>query len=270
MNKLVKRVVASVAAVMMLGAPVSALALELPAYVVIRGDAEGGVDGIPPMYQIVYYHTGLASASFWPTMVSVGTFYINEVWVTGERTEMHSQYYSAGSQFVVMSIPTRSHPDGTAILYGSVRFSDVWTLTEPRTSRDVYGILLDLASPHPSGLDRSNPEAQEAIINADFSAFATRQITPAAPAPTPVAVTAPAGRPTPLADLHAGNFPVGSTQTVDYANALNVRRGAGVSHPAFNHLLRGDEITVLEFRGGWVRIDTNFGEGWIFAGYLRR
>jgi hypothetical protein len=78
------------------------------------------------------------------------------------------------------------------------------------------------------------------------------------------------GAPTPFAQLHAANFPVGSQQTVDYCFFLNVRRGAGVNHAAFSHLARGDVITVQEFRGGWVRIDTANGQGWIYAGYLRR
>ena len=78
------------------------------------------------------------------------------------------------------------------------------------------------------------------------------------------------GSPTPVSQLSAAMFPVGSFQTVDYAHFLNVRRGPGVNHAAFNHLARGDVITVLEYRGGWVRVDTNRGQGWIFAGYLRR
>jgi hypothetical protein len=43
-----------------------------------------------------------------------------------------------------------------------------------------------------------------------------------------------------------------------------------MSHGAFTHLARGDVIIALEFRGGWVRINTDRGDGWIFAGYLRR
>jgi len=78
------------------------------------------------------------------------------------------------------------------------------------------------------------------------------------------------GARTPHAQLRAENFPVGSTQVVDYAFFLNVRRGPGTSHVAFNHLSRGAEITVLEFRSGWVRINTAHGDGWIYAGYLRR
>ncbi|MCL2378108.1 MAG: SH3 domain-containing protein [Defluviitaleaceae bacterium] len=77
-------------------------------------------------------------------------------------------------------------------------------------------------------------------------------------------------RPTPVNQLHAGMFPVGSRQRVDYASALNVRRGPGVRYDAFNHLTRGAYVYILEFRGGWARVNTNHGEGWIFTGYLSR
>ena len=84
-------------------------------------------------------------------------------------------------------------------------------------------------------------------------------------------VSAPGlGARTPHNQLRAENFPNGSTQTVDYAHFLNVRRGPGVSHAAFTHLARGATVTVLEFRHGWVRINTAHGEGWIYAAYLRR
>ena len=84
--------------------------------------------------------------------------------------------------------------------------------------------------------------------------------------------TAPGGlgRPTPFAQLRAENFPVGSSQTVDYCHFLNVRRGPGTNHGAFTHLARGDVIIVQEFRQGWVQINTDRGTGWIYAGYLRR
>ena len=78
------------------------------------------------------------------------------------------------------------------------------------------------------------------------------------------------GSPTPFAQLRAENFPNGSQQTVDYAHFLNVRRGAGVSHAAFTYLSRGTVVTVLEFRNGWVRVNTDRGEGWISAAFLRR
>ena len=77
-------------------------------------------------------------------------------------------------------------------------------------------------------------------------------------------------RPTPVNQLHAGMFPTGSRQRVEYASALNVRRGPGIRYAAFNHLIRGTYVYILEFRGGWARVNTNHGEGWIFTGYLSR
>jgi len=75
---------------------------------------------------------------------------------------------------------------------------------------------------------------------------------------------------TPLAQLREEWFPAGSRQTVDYAHFLNVRKGPGRSHEAFSSLARGNVVTALEYRGGWIRISTDSGYGWIFAGYLRR
>ena len=84
-------------------------------------------------------------------------------------------------------------------------------------------------------------------------------------------VSAPGlGARTPHNQLRAENFPIGSEQIVDYAHFLNVRRGPGTSHAAFTHVARGNTVTVLEFRNGWVRINTARGEGWIYAAYLRR
>jgi len=109
-----------------------------------------------------------------------------------------------------------------------------------------------------------------------FSGFLSNDAVAAARASGNVATpgtSAPAtglGSPTPHAQLRPENFPDGSTHTVDYAFFLNVRRGPSTSHAAFTHLARGTEITVLEFRQGWVRVNTDQGEGWIYAGYLRR
>ena len=80
----------------------------------------------------------------------------------------------------------------------------------------------------------------------------------------------PLGSPTPVSEIHAEMFPAGSQQQIDYCHVLNVRSGPGTSHPAFTHLLRGDIVTVLDFSRGWVRIETPYGEGWIFAGFLSR
>jgi hypothetical protein len=75
---------------------------------------------------------------------------------------------------------------------------------------------------------------------------------------------------TPYNQLDPAWFPIGSTQTVDYESALNVRRGAGVNHTAFSHLLRGAEVTVLDYKWGWVQVETEHGTGWISAMYLHR
>jgi len=79
-----------------------------------------------------------------------------------------------------------------------------------------------------------------------------------------------AARPTPVDQIHAGMFPVGSEQRVEYASALNVRRGPHPRYAAFTHITRGTVVTVLEYRDKWVRISTSSGEGWIYAGYLSR
>jgi len=106
-----------------------------------------------------------------------------------------------------------------------------------------------------------------------FSGFLSNDAVVAARANATTPGTTPAtglGTPTPHAQLRVENFPNGSTHTVDYALFLNVRRGPGTSHAAFTNLARGTEITVLEFRQGWVRVNTPQGEGWIYAAYLRR
>ena len=63
--------------------------------------------------------------------------------------------------------------------------------------------------------------------------------------------------------IHSAN-----TATVTNAHFLNLRRGAGVSYNAFAVLSRGDEVTVLGRRGGWVNVETSRGTGWVFGRYL--
>ena len=77
-------------------------------------------------------------------------------------------------------------------------------------------------------------------------------------------------RPTPVDQIHADMFPVGSEQRIEYASALNVRRGPFPTYAAFTTLTRGTIVTVLEYRNKWVRVNTPSGEGWIYAGYLSR
>jgi len=78
------------------------------------------------------------------------------------------------------------------------------------------------------------------------------------------------GSPTPVADIHPDMFPIGSQQTVDYTSFLNVRGGPAVTYAAFGAIARGTVVTVLEYSQKWIRVDTVHGQGWIYAGYLRR
>ena len=59
-----------------------------------------------------------------------------------------------------------------------------------------------------------------------------------------------------------------NTATVTNAHFLNLRRGAGISYNAFAVLTRGDTVTVLGQRGGWVNVETDRGTGWVFGRYL--
>jgi len=59
-----------------------------------------------------------------------------------------------------------------------------------------------------------------------------------------------------------------NTATVYHAHFLNLRRGAGVSYQAFAVLARGETVTILGHRGGWVNVETASGTGWVFSRYL--
>lgn len=59
------------------------------------------------------------------------------------------------------------------------------------------------------------------------------------------------------------------TATVVNCNALNIRRGAGVSFEAFNHLVRGDVVKVLDKNGNWYKVESQKGVvGWAYGTYL--
>jgi len=58
------------------------------------------------------------------------------------------------------------------------------------------------------------------------------------------------------------------TAVVANCHFLYLRRGPGMSYSAFSHLVVGDVVTVLESRGGWHRVDTHRGIGWVFGRYL--
>ena len=88
---------------------------------------------------------------------------------------------------------------------------------------------------------------------------------------TSIAVLAVApGNPTPLDQIHAEMFPAGSQQRVDYTPAAFVRSGPFPDHAIVASLVRGADITVLEYRDKWVRVDTPSGQGWLYAGFLSR
>jgi len=62
--------------------------------------------------------------------------------------------------------------------------------------------------------------------------------------------------------------PVPAQNTALVIRDLNLRRGPGVSYEAFNHVLAGDTVVVLETRGTWVKVETDKGTGWVFGRYL--
>lgn len=69
-------------------------------------------------------------------------------------------------------------------------------------------------------------------------------------------------------ELEVAIEPSANTATVANCRYLHLRRGPGASYVAFNHLVVGDVVTVLEVRGGWVQVYTHRGTGWVFGRYL--
>ncbi|HRE47196.1 MAG TPA: PA14 domain-containing protein, partial [Aggregatilineales bacterium] len=64
----------------------------------------------------------------------------------------------------------------------------------------------------------------------------------------------------------------GTTAMVDFASALNVRIGPGVSYPRLTSIPRGTLMQLYERNadGSWVRMATQTGiAGWVYAPYLR-
>ena len=84
--------------------------------------------------------------------------------------------------------------------------------------------------------------------------------------PMPVTLTPPVAWQADPAITIEGPIPTQNTATV--IRDLNLRRGPGVSYEAFNHVLAGDTVVVLEIRGGWVKVETDRGTGWVFGRYL--
>jgi len=49
---------------------------------------------------------------------------------------------------------------------------------------------------------------------------------------------------------------------------LHIRTGPGAGYAAFNHLVVGDIVIVLEQVGDWTRVETDHGIGWVSSAYL--
>ena len=58
------------------------------------------------------------------------------------------------------------------------------------------------------------------------------------------------------------------TATVTNATWLNVRRGAGINFTAFAAIPRGYTATIIGQRGSWLQLQTRYGIGWSYMGYL--
>jgi len=58
------------------------------------------------------------------------------------------------------------------------------------------------------------------------------------------------------------------TAVVANCQFLHLRRGPGMNYAAFNNLVVGDVVTILESRGNWYKVDTHRGIGWVFGRYL--
>jgi len=75
---------------------------------------------------------------------------------------------------------------------------------------------------------------------------------------------------TPNMHIRRDTFPVGTRQTIDYASVLRVRTGPANSYDILTFVHRGEEFEILDYRWGFVQIETPRGTGWIFAGFLSR
>lgn len=110
------------------------------------------------------------------------------------------------------------------------------------------------------------------------SVFVSVATTDLVPAPIPETTLQPTPEPTPEITPQLTQVPTTSTtpavtqvhDTGVVANCyfVNLRSGAGVSHAAFNYLAVGDTVTVIDQKGGWYKVATNKGTGWIYGAYL--
>jgi len=83
-------------------------------------------------------------------------------------------------------------------------------------------------------------------------------------------ITEPQTVPTPGHHIRQDTFPIGSRQRIDYAYVLRVRSGPGNHYATKTFVHRGDEFTILDYHGRFVRVETTQSYGWIFAGFLSR
>jgi hypothetical protein len=83
-------------------------------------------------------------------------------------------------------------------------------------------------------------------------------------------LTVPPSARTPSRHIRRDTFPVGSRQVIDYAHTLRVRTGAGNHYDTLTFVNRGDEFEILDYSQCFVKIETEQGRGWIFAGFLSR
>jgi len=137
--------------------------------------------------------------------------------------------------------------------------------------RDDYIAFWDILYLYPIGQESEQPEAVEDEIEAEKE---TESEEPdPVPEPTPVVEVVEAPEPLPTVEVIEAPAPApviqaANTAIVTNAHFLNLRRGAGVSYNAFAVLARGDKVTILSQRGGWVNVETARGTGWVFGRYL--
>jgi len=100
---------------------------------------------------------------------------------------------------------------------------------------------------------------EEATAVEEIAEEVTEEVAEVTAEPVPI-VTLPATVP----DTAVG------TNRAQVVNAwfLNVRAGAGIDHNAVGFLARGDVVSVLEERFGWLLIANDSLQGWSYSGYL--
>jgi len=121
-------------------------------------------------------------------------------------------------------------------------------------------ILTAVTQPESETTEESEVAEEEATVETIEEEPVIEPVT--LPEPLPV---------TELIDTPATIAPIiqtANTARVTNAHFLNLHRGAGVNYQAFAVLARGDEVTILGQRGGWVNVETARGTGWVFGRYL--